>query len=228
VRAYFSLGLALIGASSSAAIGQADAAATAAADAQSAAGCELHAWPAGSLRSTYHGWFHGGINDGAVQGRDGYELLPPDPLSTAEQIARLRAIPLAEILTLPGYRVVVHDEPLSSSAIRRATGRHVADSPACYAELVTDDVFFQEDIVDGRFLKVLFRFRSFDGSDAPARTFGTYSQRRLTLFPPKEQALESASFTELGEQYAEAIGEFGRALNPPPKEPKKSARRARN
>jgi hypothetical protein len=191
-------------------------------------GCELHAWPANSLRSTYHGWFHGGITDGAVQGRDGYEKLPPNPLSTQTQAERLRASQLAKILALPGYKVVVHEEVLTSVAIRKAKGRHITDSPPCYAELVTDDVFFQQDVVNGRFLKVLFRFRSFDGSDTPLRTFGTYSQRQLKLFPPDEQAQEEASFAELADQYSEAIGEFGLALNPPLKEKRKSDNRTRS
>lgn len=190
--------------------------------------CELHAWPASSLRSTYHGWFHGGITDGAVQGRDGYEKLPPNPLSTETQAERLRVSPLAEILALPGYEIVVHDEALTSVAIRRTKGRHIADSPPCYAEFVTDDVFFQQDIVNGRFLKVLFRFRLFDGSDTPAVTFGTYSQRKLKLFPPEKEAQKEASFSELADQYSEAIGEFGLALNPPPKEKRKRGNRARS
>ncbi len=187
-----------------------------------AAICELHAWPANSLRSTYHGWFHGGISDGAVQGREGYERLPTDPLSTAVQAARLRASTLSKILSLEGYRLIVHDDVLTSAQIRKTKGRHVAESPPCYAELVTDDVFFQEDIVDGRFLKVLFRFRQFDGSDTPTRSFGTYSQRRLKLFPPKDAAEQEASLTELADQYSEALGEFGLALNPPPKSRKRS------
>jgi hypothetical protein len=190
--------------------------------------CELHAWPANSLRSTYHGWLHGGINDGAVQGREGYKLLPPDPLSTEAQAEVLRASPLPETLALPGYRVVVHDNALSSMEIRRTKGRLIADSPPCYAELVTDDVFFQQDIVDGRFLKVLFRFRSFNGTDTPIRTFGTYSQRRLKLFPPQELAGEQESLAELAEQYGQAIGEFGAALNVPPKEKSRNANRGRN
>ncbi|KPL69632.1 hypothetical protein SZ64_16940 [Erythrobacter sp. SG61-1L] len=187
------------------------------ADAPQTTVCELHAWPANSLRSTYHGWFHGGITDGAVQGRDGYRKLPPDPLSTAEQAARLRASPLAEILSLKGYKLIVHDDVLTSAQIRKAKGPHVPDAPPCYAELVTDDIFFQQDFVDGRFLKALFRFRQFDGSDTPTRSFGAYSQRRLKLFPPKEEAEQEASFRELADQYSEALGEFGKALNPPPK-----------
>ena len=179
--------------------------------------CELHAWPANGLRSIYHGWFHGAINDGAVQGREGYERLPPDPLSTAEQAARLRSSSLTEMLDLPDYEVVVHDEALSSSTIRHTPGRIVADSPRCYAELMTDDVIFQQDVINGRFLKVLFRFRRFDGADAPTVTFGAYTQRRLELFPPAEEAQEADSFAELSDQYGQALAEFGAALNKPGK-----------
>ena len=182
--------------------------------------CELHAWPANSLRSTYHGWFHGGIADGAVQGRDGYEQLPTGPLATEVQAAQLRSLPLADMLALPDFKVIVHDEPLTSRQIRRTKGRLLTDSPPCYAEFIADDVFFQQDVIDGRFLKVLFRFRRFEGTDEPVRTFGTYSQRRLELFPPEEEPDVEASFAELAEQFSAAVGEFGEALNRPPDEKK--------
>lgn len=183
--------------------------------------CELHVWPGSPVRSTYSGWFHGGIVDGAVQGRDGYKKLPDSILSAETQLRTLTEMNLAEVLRLTGYTVVFHDQPLTSRAIRAATGRVLTDTPACYAEFITDDVFFQQDIVEGRFIKAIFRFRQFDGSsEAPARTFGTYVQYRLTQFPPAEPEQLEVALEEFRLAYGQSVRQFGAALNKPAK-PKK-------
>ena len=52
--------------------------------------CEFHVWPGSNLRSVYSGWLHGGIVDGAVNGREGYNPLPPDPLPPGKQLNELR------------------------------------------------------------------------------------------------------------------------------------------
>ncbi len=180
--------------------------------------CELHVWPADAVRSTYSGWFHGGIVDGAVQGRDGYKKLPDSILTPEAQLRTLGELDLPATLKLTGYRVVLHDQPLPSSVIRATKGRLIADAAApCYAELVTDDVFFQQDLIDGRFIKAIFRFRQFDGGDAPTRSFGTYVQYRLTQFPPAEPEQLDAALEEFRKAYGEAVKEFGAALNKPAK-----------
>lgn len=180
--------------------------------------CELHVWPGSDLRSTYHGWFHGGIVDGAVQGREGYRKLPDKPLPTKRQVEILRSLPLAELTGLRGHQVVLHDYALDSRTLRRNHGRLAPDTPQCYAELAIDDVFFQEDAFDGRFLKILFRFRAFNGGDVPARSFGTYIQEKLTLFPPKAAEEDAtAAIKELGTAYVAVVRKFGVALISPPK-----------
>ena len=193
------------------------------APAEGATGCELHVWPADAVRSTYSGWFHGGIVDGAVQGRDGYKKLPDSILSPEGQLRTLGEQDLPALLNLPGYIVVLHDQPLPSRVIRATKGRLLTDSPSCYAELVTDDVFYQEDIISGRFLKAIFRFRQFDGgSDAPTRSFGTYMQQRLVQFPPAEPEQLDGALEEFRLAYGLAAREFGEALNRPPKKKKKN------
>lgn len=181
---------------------------------EESAQCQLHAWPANDLRSTYYGWMHGGIVDGAVQGREGYRQLPPTPLSPARQAEIMRAAPLADLLGLPGYSIIVHDEALDSRTLRQTPGRLIQAAPACYAELVVDDVFFQEDVFTGKYLKALYRFRSFAGEEQ-TRRFGAYSQVRLTLFPPATPDADGPAFDELGTAYGQALSEFGTALNTP-------------
>jgi hypothetical protein len=187
--------------------------------------CELHVWPASPVRSTYSGWFHGGIVDGAVQGRDGYKKLPDSILTPEAQMRTLGELDLPTMLKLPGYRVVMHEEPLPSRAIRAATSRLIADAAPCYAELVTDDVFFQQDLIDGRFLKAIFRFRQFDGGSTPTRSFGTYVQYRLTQFPPTEPEQLDAALEEFRLAYGHAVEEFGVALNKPAKAKKAKPKR---
>ncbi len=183
--------------------------------------CELHVWPAGAVRSTYNGWFHGGIVDGAIQGRDGYRKLPESILSTEAQADILRGLDLAAILQLQNYAVVVHDYPLPSRVIRATTGRLLPASPPCYAELVTDDVFFQDDVFAGQHLKTIFRFRQFDGGDVSTRSFGTYQQHKLEQFPPKEPEQLDVALEEFRLAYGKTVNGFGEALNRPPKKKKK-------
>lgn len=193
----------------------------AAAPANAASVCELHVWPADAVRSTYSGWFHGGIVDGAVQGRDGYKKLPNSILTPEGQLRTLGEQDLPALLALPGYKVVLHDQPLASRVIRATKTRLLTESPPCYAELVTDDVFFQESILVGRHLKAIFRFRQFDGgSDAPIRSFGTYVQQKLVKFPPTEPEQLDAALEEFRLAFGLAVREFGEALNHPPKKKK--------
>ena len=184
--------------------------------------CELHVWPSSPVRSSSQNYFvMRSIVDGAVQGRDGYKKLPENILSTETQKSTMGELDLPAVLQLSGYTVVMHDEPLPSRVIRGATGRLQADTPACYAELVTDDVFYQQAEFDGRHLKAIFRFRQFDGGDTPTRTFGTFVQERLTLFPPETPEQLDAALEEFRIAYRTTITEFGEALNRPPKKKKK-------
>jgi hypothetical protein len=190
-----------------------------------AAACELHVWPGNDLRSTYHGWWHGGIVDGAVNGRDGYPALPKGPLSSARQKARLEGLDLASLLGLTGYRTVVHEVPLDSRVIRASATRYAPDTLPCYAELAIDDVFFQQDVIDGRFVKTLFRFRSYESGDAPKRSFGAYIQERLLQFPANKPEAAQASLDELADAFGKTVVQFGAALNKPPKSPRQKSRK---
>lgn len=180
--------------------------------------CELHIWPAAGLNDSYYGWFHGGIADGSAKERRGYPSFPDDPLTMTKQAATLRALPLADWLKLPSHRVIVHDEALESRVVRTQTTRYRTDSPPCYAELVLDDVFFQQDVIYGRFLRTLFRFRDFGtGGETPERTFGSWTRTRLNLFPPAEGAAADTALAELPQALGNTVEQFGAALNKPPK-----------
>ncbi|MFC4291938.1 hypothetical protein ACFOWX_05860 [Sphingorhabdus arenilitoris] len=182
--------------------------------------CELHVWPSNGLRSVYHGWFHGGIVDGAVKGRDGYKELPADPVSTDTQVAVLSNAALPQMLKLPDYKLIVHDEALDSVKIKNTPGSMITSRTSCYAELIADDVFYQEDIINGSYLKTLFRYKQFSQGDNPTRTFGTWTKIKLKSFPPKTVEGNDTALQEIRNAFAANIDQFANFLNPPPKKKK--------
>jgi hypothetical protein len=186
--------------------------------------CELHVWPGHGFHTVYYGWVHGGTVDGALKGRQGYQQMPTDPLSAERQAALLRDLHPAELLGLAGFTTVVHDEPLSSRAIRSGTARHAADAPDCYAELMVDDLVIQDHVLGGKALNILYRFRRFAKGDTPSRSYGTFIVRPLHLFPPAaSDENPQPALDELVTAYRTALAEFGQALQRPP-----SARKGRS
>jgi hypothetical protein len=169
--------------------------------------CELHVWPGSGLNSVYHGWLHGGLVNGAVDGRDGYPEVPPDPLATAEQETLLAAAEPQHLLKLDGHRLIVHPDALPSRVIRSTPGRIEASASPCYAELIVDDVFLQQDVVNGSALKILFRYRN----------FGTWVQTRLSAFPPKQPGELEAALADVRRAYSANVERFAAALLAPPR-----------
>lgn len=174
--------------------------------------CELHIWPSSGLRSIYHGWSHGGIVDGAVTGRDGYPVVPADPLDTKSQTDLLQTSAIASKLGRQDYRIVAHTEPRSTVHLRQTRQRLTASPSHCYAELILEDVFFQEDFVNGASLKSLIRFRDFEGSDEFQKQFGAWTKSKLVAFPPKEPAMNERALVELQSAFRANIDQFATAL----------------
>jgi len=183
-------------------------------------GCSLHIWPGSNLRSTYLGWAHGGIVDGAVNGRDGYRKLPAGPLDTERQRDILSTAAVAKALGLEGYSVTVHEDALDSRTLRSTPGSWLAATtgtpPAsCQAELAIDDVFFQEDIVSGRYLKVIYRFKRFGDIEGPARSFGQIIAVKLLAFPPAPGTDPAPALKELDAALVRSVQDFGTSLYTP-------------
>ena len=175
-----------------------------------AASCELHVWPGRGFHTVYYGWAHGGTIDGAAKGRKGYPPIPDEPLSPAVQLRELAKLDIAGILGFTETRVVLHEQPLTSTAIRSTPGRQLSDSPPCYSELMIDDIVFQNNVISGKWLNVIFRFRQFDGSgSAPVRSYGTYVLQGAKLFPPAVDTDPQPALDELIRTYAQAVSEFG-------------------
>jgi hypothetical protein len=179
--------------------------------------CELHVWPGSGLGSVYHGWFHGGIVNGAVTGRDGYPQVPPNPIDTPAQRELLEAAQPQRLLQLDGHRLVMHDEALSSRVIRSTPGRIDPSASACYAELIVDDVMLQQDWVNGSFLRVSFRYRDFGAGQTPSRAFGTWVKAPLAGFSPKRPLDADKLPEEFRSAFARNISLFADALRKPAK-----------
>lgn len=188
------------------------------------AACELHVWPGHDFHAVYYGWLHGGTVDGALKGRKGYDPIPIEPLSAARQTEILRDLPVGRLLGLVDFATVLHDQPLSSREIRAGTARHAISSPDCYAELMIDDLVIHKNVLSGTALNILYRFRQFEKGDTPKRSYGTYIQQPLRLFPPAPRTDEQPALNELVTAYRKAFEEFGQALQKPPR-PTRGARK---
>lgn len=176
-----------------------------------APGCELHVWPGRGFHTVHYGWAHGGTIDGAQKGRKGYPPIPDEPLSDDIQRGLLAKIDIPAALGLTGYRTVIHDHALSAVAIRTTPGRQLADSVPCYAELMIDDIVFQNNALSGKWLNVIFRYRKFDGAaPAPLGSYGTYVLSRVAKFPPAPDTDPQPALDELQAAFSQSVISFGK------------------
>jgi hypothetical protein len=76
---------------------------------------------------------------------------------------------------------------------------------------------FQEDIVTGRHLKTLIRFRDFGSDQMVKRSFGTWTMTKLNLFPPQTAEAEGPAVTEMQSAFEQNIEKFGEYLRRPVK-----------
>lgn len=181
------------------------------AEAPTVQACELHVWPGRGFHTVYYGWAHGGTIDGAQKGRKGYPAIPDEPLSPEIQRGELVKLDIPAILGLTGYRTVLHDQVLSGTAIRSTPGRQIADSAPCYAELMIDDIVFQNNVINGKWLNVIFRFRQFEESAAaPVGGYGTYVLSRVMKFPPDPDTDPQPGLDELHAAFSQSVTEFGK------------------
>lgn len=197
-----------------------EAAPDAASTAPDTAPCELHVWPADAAK-TFSTLMEIRWTDMATVEK--YSLDPANPLGgTTASIDLQRRVfstlDLPALLGLTGYGVVLHEQPLESRVIRTTKGRILPGSSACYAELVTDDVYFQEshllkvDNINRSLLNTTFRFRRFDGGETPAFSYGTFVTR--DMFDPRkrpEPTLANA-IAQFETAFAESVIQFAGAM----------------
>lgn len=172
--------------------------------------CELHVWPAKGFHTVQYGWTHGGTVDGMQKGRKGYPDMPDEPLSPMIQREELAKLNLPAILKLDGYRTVIHDAPLDTGVIRTTPGRHIADSGSCYSELIVEDIVYQNNVINGKWLNVIYRFRQFEGAATePTRKYGTYILARLLKFPSDPDKDPTPALDELRQAFSQSVSTFG-------------------
>lgn len=188
------------------------------AQAQTDAACELHVWPASTPMNLYLGLGHGGIIDGSTKGREGYPPAPDNPLSAERQAQLLSEAGLPDLLKLPGYRVMLHPQPLDSRTIRTTRGRIANSAAPCYAELIVDDLILNQNSVGGgNGLRGSFRFRTFGTAPEPIRTFGTWTLVKLAAFPPKPNEDPAKGTAEVVQAFRTSLVDFAAAVTRPPR-----------
>lgn len=185
-----------------------------------AAVCELHVWPADAAQ-TFNTLMD---TDWATFATvEKYSRQAGNPLAGTQASVELQkrvfeGLDLPALFGLPGYVAILHDTPLASRVIRSTKGPLLAGRTPCYAELVTDDVFFQQshlyDVKHVTRSQVIstFRFRRFDGRETPAFSYGSYITR--DLFDPRkkpEMTLTNA-ITQFETVFAESVTQFAGAL----------------
>jgi hypothetical protein len=121
------------------------------------------------------------------------------------------------LLGQPDYRLIVHDEALPSRTIRGTAGRLAESTSSCYAELVVDDVILQQDVINGSYLKTLFRYREFGADGMPRRSFSTWSQTHLDVFPPRRPEQLEEAIAEIRQAFRRNVSLFAEAALAPPR-----------
>lgn len=125
-------------------------------------------------------------------------------------------MPLASLLGLPGYRVIMHDAPLDSRTIRTVKTRYVTTEAKCYADLLIDDVVYSREYARGQNLKSFIRFRAFGTADVAQRAFGTWLQTKLKLFSLDPPVEDDAAVKELTSAFGNNMTAFAQLLGKKP------------
>jgi len=178
--------------------------------------CEFHVWPGDRMKWAVTGWWR--VSSSGPIYREGAPAIPSNPVDAAAQIEiMVREQPQQHFAGKAGYRLVAHDAPLPSLAIRGATGRLSDSTSPCYAELIVDDLAFAQDPFSGARLRTLFRYRDFGPDAEPQRSFSTWGEVDLTAFPPQRQDQYDASMAELRHAFRNNILAFAVHANRPPR-----------
>jgi len=127
----------------------------------------------------------------------------------------MSAAGLPSLLAKQGYQVVTHPDPLASRVIRTTPGRIDQTPSPCYAELMVDTVTFQQDIINGTKLRMLFRYRDFANTPTPQRVFSSWVETKLMMFPPKTPDVSDAATAEFRQAYTNNIRQFAALLTRP-------------
>ncbi|MBU6266671.1 MAG: hypothetical protein KGN34_03960 [Sphingomonadales bacterium] len=143
-------------------------------------GCALHVWPAATTHTTFQGWTHAGAVDGARRGIKGYPDLHAEALDTAQQVRLLTTIDWRGLTGDPALAVTVHAAPTGSDDDRGRAARLVADSPACYREIIVTSSLVEAAAFSSRSIRILVLRKTFEGAGAPAN-FSSMAQAVIAL-----------------------------------------------
>lgn len=194
--------------------------------------CELHVWPSAGLavmRAHAHDNFVWSAGDGqrgivglvshsaAASGpnvndtftTEHYGPLQNGPLTPSRQIALMQALPLAEMLGLPGYRPVFHSGSKTLADVRKPA-RLSEDGPACHAELLLTDLTYARVYAHGHNLKAFWVLRDFGSDLALKRRAGLPEENPLTVPTDETKRTDDAFFADLERAFTSTLQQFGR------------------
>lgn len=193
--------------------------------------CELHVWPSAGLAVMHahaHDNFVWSAGDGqrsivglfshsaAASGpnvnddftTEHYGPIRNGPLTPARQIALMQAMPLAEMLGLPGYRPVFHTGNMTLADVRRSA-RLSAEGPACHAELLLTDLTYARVYAHGHNLKAFWVLRDFGSGTTMMRRAGRAEEDKLTVPTDETKRTDEAFFADLERAFTSTLQQFG-------------------
>lgn len=183
--------------------------------AQAATPCEIHVWPATTMNTVTSGWVWNNVEDSGFANK-GERLVPRNgPLDGPGQTAIMADVDLAHLFGLAAATVIRHDEAPPPRPSGEPVVRRVATEAPCYAELEVTKLFYGRAVMAGSSLQILFTYRLFGTGPEPERTFSTFANEPLLIFPAKQPSLTAEANAELVAAFRKGVVDFaGYATRP--------------
>ena len=195
------------------------------------AACELHVWPTQTYLGINSGLLSGfgalgALADSAAHTnrvRTTKEYMA-DYLGPDHQLEELNKLGIAETLKLRGYRIVVEapgpsEEEIKGDPAMKAKAKAInarfkakqrlSDSKhPCYAELVTNYIFYHKAMMYGSNLFTFWTFRDFGDKQVAVQSFAGQVKNPLEIFPPHEPSQVQQAQVEIRDAFSKDFVEW--------------------
>jgi len=190
-----------------AAAGLCVAAASASAQAPASAdnGCELHFWATDDALANFNLMLNPALQKGVTTGNVLLDALPAEA-----QAAGLERLDLANLLGMPGVRVVRETQPVKDKVAAHHKGRLTASTTPCYAELAVKRMGYRTDPFFGRDFGAVFIYRRFASAAASARIVQGAGDVSVKIFPPRDETQRDAAREEMTAAFGASFEKFAR------------------
>lgn len=175
---------------------------------ESPVGCELHFWPSEDAQSNSNPFSGRALDNIADPGARTTGNVLLDTLPIEAQLASLQQLDLAELLDLPGVRVVYENGRLSRRDATRNRARLTSSTAPCYAELMVKRIGYRNDPLFGRDFGAVFIYRRFASGGTEATIFQGDGDVGLDVFPAADESEQAAAEAELFHAFGVVFEEF--------------------